>query len=100
MKKVTRGIAVVLAAIMTVTGVKTVPVKADTQAKSVDIMFTSDLHSHVNSFNTILAGETEAKNVGGFARIETLIKEQKEENPETLLLDGGDFSMGTLIQTV
>lgn len=36
----------------------------------------------------------------GFARIKTLIDEKKQEDPDTLVLDGGDFSMGTLIQTV
>ena len=29
-----------------------------------------------------------------------LIDEKKQEDPDTLVLDGGDFSMGTLIQTV
>jgi len=38
--------------------------------------------------------------VGGFAKLKTLIDEKKKENPDTLILDGGDFSMGTLIQTV
>ena len=38
--------------------------------------------------------------MGGFARINTLIQEQKAKNPDTLVIDGGDFSMGTLIQTV
>ncbi len=67
-------------------------------AKEVDIIFTHDTHSHLNSFTTII--DEEEKEVGGFARINTLIKEQKAKNPETLVIDGGDFSMGTLIQTV
>ena len=66
--------------------------------KKVDIMFTNDLHSHLNSFTTVTEeGTTE---VGGFARMKTLIDGQKEKNPHTLLLDAGDFSMGTLVQTV
>ncbi len=67
-------------------------------AKEVDIIFTHDTHSHLNSFTTII--DEEEKEVGGFARINTLIHEQKTKNPETLVIDGGDFSMGTLIQTV
>ena len=67
-------------------------------AKEVDIIFTHDTHSHLNSFTTII--DDEEKEVGGFARINTLIREQKAKNPETLVIDGGDFSMGTLIQTV
>ena len=73
-------------------------VEAAAQPKKVDVLFTHDTHSHLNSFSTIIEGEQ--KEVGGFAKIKTLIDEKKEENPDTLILDGGDFSMGTLIQTV
>ena len=66
--------------------------------KAVDILFTHDTHSHVNSFTTIL--DDWEVDVGGFARMNTLIQAQKAQNPDTLILDGGDFSMGTLIQTV
>ena len=38
--------------------------------------------------------------VGGFARIKTLIDQAREKNPNLLVLDGGDFSMGTLVQTI
>ena len=66
--------------------------------KTVDILFTHDTHSHVNSFTTII--DDWEVDVGGFARMNTLIQAQKAQNPDTLILDGGDFSMGTLIQTV
>lgn len=71
---------------------------AASEEKTVDVMFLHDTHSHVNSFSTVEDGKSQV--LGGFARIQTLINEQKEKNPETLLLDGGDFSMGTLIQVV
>ena len=65
---------------------------------TVDIVFTHDTHSHLNTFTTVVDGlETE---LGGFARINTLIEAQRAQNPDTLVIDGGDFSMGTLIQTV
>ena len=73
-------------------------VEAADETKQVDVLFTHDTHSHLNSFSTIVDGKQEE--VGGFARLKTLIDEQKEKNPDTLYLDGGDFSMGTLIQTV
>ncbi len=38
--------------------------------------------------------------MGGFARIKTLIDQAREKNPNLLVLDGGDFSMGTLVQTI
>ena len=65
---------------------------------TVDIVFTHDPHSHLNTFTTMVDGlETE---LGGFARMNTLIEAQRAQNPDTLVIDGGDFSMGTLIQTV
>ena len=71
---------------------------AKTEPKQLDILFTHDTHSHLNSFTTIVNGEK--KEAGGFAKLKTLINENKKVNPDTLVLDGGDFSMGTLIQTV
>ncbi len=68
------------------------------QNKSLDVMFVHDTHSHLNPFATVEDGKSQV--LGGFARLKTLIKEQKEKNPDTLLLDAGDFSMGTLVQVV
>lgn len=65
---------------------------------TVDIVFTHDTHFHLNTFTTVVDGlETD---LGGFARMNTLIEAQRAQNPDTLVIDGGDFSMGTLIQTV
>ncbi len=71
---------------------------AGEKVQMVDVMFLHDTHSHLNPFATVENGQSQV--LGGFARIKTLIKEQKEKNPETLLLDAGDFSMGTLIQVM
>lgn len=71
---------------------------ADQTGNKVDIMFLHDTHSHLNAFTTVEG--TENVTMGGFARIKTLINAQKEKNPDTLLLDAGDFSMGTLVQAV
>lgn len=73
-------------------------VSAKEEKKTVDVMFVHDMHSHLESFATVEDGKSQV--LGGFARIKTLINEQKEKNPDTLLLDAGDFSMGTLIQAV
>ena len=71
---------------------------AEQTGNKVDIMFLHDTHSHLNMFTTVEGTETVA--MGGFSRIKTLINAQKAENPDTLLLDAGDFSMGTLVQVV
>lgn len=97
-KKVVTGL---LAAVMLLPQFAgSVEVKAETeeQTKKVDVIFTHDTHSHLNTFSTVLDGES--TQVGGFARIKTVIDAQKAKNPDTLVLDGGDFAMGTLVQTV
>ena len=66
--------------------------------KTVDFLFVHDTHSHLESFQTLVDGKAET--VGGFARLKTVIDEKRAENPETMILDAGDFSMGTLVQTV
>ena len=68
------------------------------EAKQIDIMFLHDLHSHLESFATVENGET--RMLGGIPQIKTLIEAQRAKNPNTLVVDGGDFSMGTLVQTV
>lgn len=71
---------------------------ADSKKKEVDVMFLHDTHSHLNEFSTVEDEKTQV--LGGFAKIKTLINEQKEDNRGTLVLDAGDFSMGTLIQVM
>ena len=64
--------------------------------KEITILFTNDLHSHFRpSVNENGKGE-----YGGYARLMTLINQQKEKAPDAILIDGGDFSMGSLFQTV
>jgi len=70
------------------------PVAAAEPGDRADILFTHDLHSY---FLPTLSAEGEEQ--GGFARLMTAIKNEKEKSPDALLLDGGDFSMGTLFQT-
>lgn len=99
MKKQTRWMAVLFAAVLVMpVGSFGETVRVEAESKQIDIIFTHDTHSHLNSFSTIVDGKEAA--IGGFARIKTIVDEQKEKNPDTLILDAGDFSMGTLVQTV
>ena len=59
------------------------------------ILFTHDLHSHLLP----AAKETGEGEYGGYARLMTAIRAQREKDPNAILLDGGDFSMGSLFQT-
>ncbi len=68
--------------------------------KNLIILYTNDLHSRVNAFSTGIKNPDEdsgeADTLGGFARIATLIKEEKRQNGDkVLVLDAGDFLMGT-----
>ena len=71
--------------------------KVSNVVKKQEILFMHDIHSHIDSFKTIV--NKEEVSAGGFARIKTLINEKKKKNPNALVIDGGDFSMGTLMQT-
>mgnify|MGYP002584857002 FL=1 len=98
MKRGKKILAFLLIITMLLPFVMNIPAEAAEKSKQLDVLFAHDTHSHLNSFSTIVDGEQ--KEVGGFAKLKTLIDEKKKENPDTLILDGGDFSMGTLIQTV
>lgn len=70
------------------------PTKAADPQKAT-ILFTHDLHSH------FLPMEREdGVELGGYARLTTAIKQEKDQNPNALLVDAGDFSIGSLIQTL
>lgn len=60
------------------------------------ILFTHDMHDHV-----LPAVAEDGGEYGGFTRLATLLKQERAaaEYP-VVTLDGGDFSMGTLFQTI
>lgn len=60
--------------------------------KHITILHTNDTHSRLDPFP-----EDDARypNKGGIARRATLIEQIRKENPNTLLLDAGDFFQGT-----
>jgi len=73
--------------------------------KKITILHTNDLHSRLIGY----APESEYsplkvnddKTLGGFARIATIIRKEKEGNEgTTLVLDAGDFMMGTLFPSL
>ena len=73
--------------------------------KKVIILHTNDLHSRITGFAPESAYTpltvNDDRTVGGFARIASIFKEEKENNTgTTLALDGGDFLMGTLFQSL
>lgn len=66
--------------------------------ESITILFTHDLHDNLLPFE--VQRNEELVSVGGYARLYSAIKEQREKDPSAVLLDAGDFAMGTLFQTI
>jgi len=67
---------------------------AQAYEKEITILFTHDLHSHL-----LPAMNEDGTEYGGYARLMTKIREQKALDPDAILVDGGDFAMGSLFQT-
>ena len=72
-----------------------VPAAAAEEPKNITVLFTHDMHSHLQPAN-----DEQGNSYGGYARLKTVIDEQKTIAPDAVLVDGGDFSMGSLFQTV
>ena len=70
-----RLLAIMLIAALLLPLAWNVPVEA-AEAKQIDVLFSHDTHSHLNSFSTIVDGEQ--KEVGGFA---TMKRSRKIRTP-------------------
>ena len=70
------------------------PIFAVEDSTAVTLLFTHDLHSHL-----LPSTQEDGRSYGGYARLMTAIKNQKQKYPNALLVDAGDFSMGSLFQT-
>ncbi|MDR2545894.1 MAG: 5'-nucleotidase C-terminal domain-containing protein [Lachnospiraceae bacterium] len=65
----------------------------------VTIIFTHDLHSHFAPARYLMEdGQVGLR--GGFANLETRIDAILNVHPDSFIFDAGDFSMGTLFQTL
>jgi 5'-nucleotidase len=69
---------------------------------SVKILHVNDVHSHLDSDNLDLTldGTTTKAEVGGMARVATLVNELSAENDNHLVLHAGDAVQGTLYYTL
>ena len=69
-------------------------VTATQEGTDATILFSHDLHSHF-----LPAVDEDGGEYGGYARLMTAIRRQREIDPNAILVDGGDFAMGSLFQT-
>ena len=90
-----RRFSALLLALLLICSLCVIPADAAPPANTATILFTHDLHSHFLPQPAEDGGES-----GGYARLKTAIDRDREKNPDALLLDGGDFSIGSLVQTL
>lgn len=75
------------------------PANANTiKNDKLTILFTHDMHDNLESYSVEVDKKIQSR--GGFARLYTAILEERSLDPQLLLVDAGDYSMGTLFQTI
>jgi 2',3'-cyclic-nucleotide 2'-phosphodiesterase (5'-nucleotidase family) len=65
------------------------------EVRETTVLFTHDLHSHF-----LPQAQGDGTESGGYARLKTALDRERAIHPDALTLDGGDFSIGSLIQTL
>ena len=90
-----RRFSALLLALLLICSLCVIPADAAPPANTATILFTHDLHSHFLPQPAEDGGES-----GGYARLKTAIDRERATYPDALLLDGGDFSIGSLVQTL
>ncbi len=93
LKRLLRKILSVVMVLILLIGAVTITAYAEDK-NELSIMFIHDSHDYLYPTTTIENGAMIEH--GGAARLAAVIKENADEN--TIFLDGGDFSMGTLYQ--
>ncbi|HZJ86985.1 MAG TPA: bifunctional UDP-sugar hydrolase/5'-nucleotidase, partial [Erysipelothrix sp.] len=73
-----------------------IPIQASSE--DLTILFTHDMHDNLDAYTMLEDGEIHSR--GGFERLATAINIERQKDPDLLLLDAGDYSMGTLYQSI
>ena len=71
---------------------------AATDTGEVSVIFTHDMHSHMDADR--ISKDGKVVETGGFGKLKTAMDEVRSDYPDSFVLDGGDFSMGTPYQTI
>lgn len=72
------------------------------KATHITLLHTSDIHGQVNVHDEFFwkNDQPHFEKRGGFSHLKTLIDEVRKQNPNTLLLDGGDCFQGSAIASL
>ncbi|VYT46202.1 bifunctional 2',3'-cyclic nucleotide 2'-phosphodiesterase/3'-nucleotidase precursor protein [Citrobacter amalonaticus] len=68
-------------------------------AQDVTVIYTNDLHAHVEPYKLPYIAEGK-REIGGFANISTLVKQEKAKNKATFYFDAGDYFTGPYISSL
>lgn len=68
-------------------------------AKDVTIIYTNDLHAHVEPYKVPWIADGK-RDIGGWANITTMVKQEKSKNSATWFFDAGDYFTGPYISSL
>ncbi len=71
---------------------------AEESSQTLTILFTHDLHDNFLPVESVQEGKKQY--VGGYARLHSAIQAVRVQEQNVLLVDAGDYSMGTPFQTI
>lgn len=84
--------------IIIISSIQTTMGLSEKQEKSLTILFTHDMHDNLLPFKTNKEGV--AKKIGGYSKLKYLIDTERNNSKNSILVDAGDYSMGTLFQSI
>jgi len=90
-----RGKLAALLSLLMLVSILAIPAGAEGNGGETTVLFTHDLHSHF-----LPVPEEDGGQSGGYARLKTVLDRERAKAPHALVLDAGDFSIGSLIQTL
>ena len=97
MKRTKKAVACILLIVMALALAMTA-LSAPPSGSEISIIFTHDMHAHFDPERYVTGGSIAER--GGYARMKTAMDGVFAGYPDTFVLDAGDFSMGTLYQTI
>lgn len=98
MKRVKKGLAIAVSLLIIGSFFAVAGSAQGKDVKQIDVLFTHDTHSHVLPVKEFKEGKIGES--GGYARIKTVLDEKRSEDKNTITVDAGDFTVGSLFQTL
>lgn len=97
MKTFIRGLCILLCVLM-LQPMGSKKVIAENNEKTMTILFTHDMHDHL--LPTSIQDNGQVVRTGGYAELQSAINTEKKSSANSILVDAGDYSMGTLFQSI